>query len=47
VISSIVQRYGGTITEIDLEHYTLSIDVPEEHKTECAMKVQEVIEAMR
>jgi hypothetical protein len=42
-----VESYGGTVTEIDLGENTLSIDVPEEHKTECAMKVQEVIDGMR
>lgn len=44
-IASLVHRYGGTV-QVDIETNTLAIDVPEEHKVECALKVQEEMEKM-
>ena len=41
-----MESYGGTIANIDLENYVLDIDVPEEHKVECATKVQREVDKM-
>lgn len=47
IISGIVDRYGGTITVIDLANNVLEIDVPNKYKVECASEVQEAIDGMR
>ena len=45
-IRCIVQEYGGKILNIDLDNYLLDIQVPEEHRDECAMRVQAEIDHM-
>jgi len=45
LIRSIVEKYGGTV-DIDLSSDTLSIDVPEGKKVDCAREIDEQVGAM-